>query len=235
MHGAVFKLNWTATQPKLPSCDLHQTMHLPPCRQGRRDATIASVCAASWSAVAWKLARGSSGDALLAVVSAAPPAATRTPHPACSSLLIEQPTSCGMMQGAAVSCLWPVALAGAAPRAYAAWREWLVPLHLAVQHWVGLRFSLIAEEQVCVGGSGVGWGGGGGWELSACSHMVATTAPTHQPPCPVHHAGLPPSAQAAPGASWDYTTLPVFLAAFCQPWLYLVGGVGVELGGWQCP
>lgn len=38
-------------------------------------------------------------------------------------------------------CLWPLALALATPARYARWREFFIPLHLAVQHWIGLHFA----------------------------------------------------------------------------------------------
>lgn len=44
-------------------------------------------------------------------------------------------------QGAALLCLWPLALALATPARYARWREFFIPLHLAVQHWIGLHFA----------------------------------------------------------------------------------------------
>lgn len=44
-------------------------------------------------------------------------------------------------QGAALLCLWPLGLAVACPARYARWREFLIPMHLAVQHWIGLHFA----------------------------------------------------------------------------------------------
>ena len=38
-------------------------------------------------------------------------------------------------------CLWPVVLGLASAASYTRLREWLVPAHLAVQHWIGLRFA----------------------------------------------------------------------------------------------
>lgn len=48
--------------------------------------------------------------------------------------------SCHPSQGAALLCMWPVVLGLASAASYPRMREWLVPAHLAVQHWIGLRF-----------------------------------------------------------------------------------------------
>ena len=60
------------------------------------------------------------------------------------------------LQGASLLCLWPVVLGFSVPSAYAHWREWLVPAHLALQHWIGLRFALPPDaKQLLV--RPVGW------------------------------------------------------------------------------
>lgn len=69
------------------------------------------------------------------------PSRTLTAHEA------SQHTASNCLQGAALLCLWPLPLGQASEATYARWREWLVPAHLAAQHWIGLHFSLPSELQ----------------------------------------------------------------------------------------
>lgn len=219
--------------------------------QQRRDVSVALVGFTSWAAVAWKLTRvaqpSAATEALLAVVGSgrhSPTAAAlhALPCSRCSRLAWDgnghwlawfhaslspypfpnaaaRPQHHTNRQAAALMCLWPLALALAPPPSYARWREWLVPAHLALQHWVGLRFALPLEAQPLL--------------VSGSAEPAADSAPVHS--CRVLRLGLSkPSptccrraarmlrcaVQGAP--SWAARVLPVFLASFCQPWLYLV-------------
>ena len=77
-------------------------------------------------------------------------------------------------------CLWPVVLGLASAARYPRVREWLVPAHLAVQHWIGLRFVPPPQaHQLLVrhpGPSAIGffYGGAGALHGTACSVFTAT-------------------------------------------------------------
>ena len=144
-------------------------------------------------------------------------------------------------QVAGALCLWPLALGLAAPGAYARWRELLIPAHLAAQHWIGLRFSMPLESQHrVVRARAAAWPAKGGaararTAASAIGARMAWRGRLWQPravaECDVRSMQQPPSAtlpppgwpqplQTTPG--WVRGLLPVFVASFCQPWLYLV-------------
>lgn len=139
--------------------------HAP--RAMHRDATVAVVGFTSWAAVAGKIlssmsdAGGASRlpEALIALVSEG---SQHGVHSGCfwagmlcwvgrggesaPALLRLTATHICPTQGAALLCLWPLALTLACPARYARWRELLIPAHLAVQHWIGLHFSTPLES-----------------------------------------------------------------------------------------
>lgn len=87
-------------------------------------------------------------------------------------------------QAATLLCLWPLALGLLSSESYAWWREWLIPTHLAAQHWIGLHFSLLpgTQHQAMVGGAS--WGAGLGLLAAGTdcaprpsAAVVATTRP----------------------------------------------------------
>lgn len=139
--------------------------HAP--RAMHRDATVAVVGFTSWAAVAGKIlssmsdAGGASRlpEALIALVSEG---SQHGVHSGCfwagtlcwvgrggkSAPALRRLTATHICptQGAALLCLWPLALTLACPARYARWRELLIPAHLAVQHWIGLHFSTPLES-----------------------------------------------------------------------------------------
>lgn len=119
------------------------------------------------------------------------------------------------MQGAAVLCLWPLVLGLASGSSYTRWREWLVPMHLALQHWIGLRFALPPEAQPLLASLAC-WLCFSAIAAFAC-RLGGSRSQQIRPPALL-------CVQATPG--WARNMLPVFLATFCQPWLYLVCGSG---------
>ena len=126
--------------------------------------TVALVGFTSWTAVSWKLSQSPMAgprmaEVLLAAVSThlshAPSirhpfalldslrgmAATAAAHAHVLSPSAHHPPG-HHLQTAALACLWPIPLGLVSRSAYPRWREWLVPVHHAVQHWIGVHFAL---------------------------------------------------------------------------------------------